>query len=282
MREQHILQQHGITCEKHSPDAMTGESERHILQQRNTAGAGENERTATLHYTQRTGERMNAEKIYERIQTARDKSGRTDKIYFVAVSKTHTVDEMHEAEKFPCIDYFGENRVQEAEAKRKTYGTSRIPWRLIGHLQANKARKALELFDTIDSVDTPELATRLNRIAGELGKNIPVLIEVNTSGEDSKSGVDPENFSQLLDVVREQEHLRLDGLMTIGPITDDESKIRRAFANLRGLCENARTSTGLALPVLSMGMSGDFESAILEGSTMVRIGTLLFGARVYS
>ena len=293
--QQHNSRHYGTTCEKHSPDAMTGESERHntthgkhdtaAQRVRNTTPTQWRERVSNTYYSSATPleqVRMNAEKIYERIQTARDKSGRTDKIYFVAVSKTHTVDEMHEAEKFPCIDYFGENRVQEAEAKRKTYGTSRIPWRLIGHLQANKARKALELFDTIDSVDTPELATRLNRIAGELGKNIPVLIEVNTSGEDSKSGVDPENFSQLLDVVREQEHLRLDGLMTIGPITDDESKIRRAFANLRGLCENARTSTGLALPVLSMGMSGDFESAILEGSTMVRIGTLLFGARVYS
>lgn len=225
---------------------------------------------------------MNAEKIYEQIQNAKLKAGRTDKISFVAVSKTRTVDDMKEAEKFSCIDFFGENRVQEAETKRASYGASRLQWRLIGHLQANKARKALELFDTIDSIDTPELTMRINRIAGELGKIIPVLIEVNTSGEINKSGVSPENFSQLLDVVINQENLKLEGLMTVGPITDDEREIRRAFANLRELEENAREKSGLSLPVLSMGMSDDFELAILEGSTMVRIGTLLFGPRNYN
>lgn len=225
---------------------------------------------------------MNAEKIYEQIQNAKLKAGRTDKISFVAVSKTRTVDEMKEAEKFSCIDFFGENRVQEAETKRASYGASRLQWRLIGHLQANKARKAAELFDTIDSIDTPELATRLNRIAGELGKVIPVLIEVNTSGEINKSGVSPENFSQLLDSVIQQENLKLEGLMTVGPLTNNESEIRRAFASLRELEENARVKSGLSLPVLSMGMSDDFELAILEGSTMVRIGTLLFGPRDYS
>ena len=210
------------------------------------------------------------------------KSGRKDKIFFAAVSKTRTVDEMKEAEKISWVDYFGENRVQEAESKRKVYGESRIPWRLIGHLQANKARKAAEIFDTIDSIDSPELAQRLNRIAGELGKIIPVLIEVNTSGEQSKSGVDPANLSALLDAVISQENLRLEGLMTVGPITDDEREIRNAFAALRNLSENARTRTGLILPTLSMGMSGDFELAILEGSTLIRIGTLLFGPRDYS
>lgn len=225
---------------------------------------------------------MNAEAILERIERAREKSGRSDKIYFAAVSKTRTVDEMKEAEKFPFIDFFGENRVQEAESKRKSYGQSRIPWRLIGHLQANKARKALEVFDTIDSIDTPALAERLGRIANELGRVIPVLIEVNTSGEESKSGVDPENFMPLLDAVISQQNLRLDGFMTVGPITDDEAEIRRAFASLRRLSEDARKKSGLPLPIVSMGMSGDFESAILEGSTLVRIGTLLFGPRDYT
>ena len=225
---------------------------------------------------------MNAEEIRERIDSAMSKAGRKDKVFFAAVSKTRTVDEMKEAEKISWVDYFGENRVQEAESKRKVYGESRIPWRLIGHLQANKARKAAEIFDTIDSIDSPELAHRVNRIAGELGKIIPVLIEVNTSGEESKSGVEPEKFSALLDAVISQENLRLDGLMTVGPITDDEREIRNAFATLRTLSENARTKTGLILPTLSMGMSGDFELAILEGSTLIRIGTLLFGARDYS
>ena len=108
------------------------------------------------------------------------------------------------------------------------------------------------------------------------------MIEVNTSGEVSKSGVAPEKFSQLLDFVVTQKNLRLDGLMTVGPLTDDEKKIRNSFAQLRGIIENARASTGLTMPILSMGMSDDFELAILEGSTMVRIGTLLFGARFYS
>lgn len=224
---------------------------------------------------------MNAEEIYQRILRARDRAGRADKIYFVAVSKTRTVSEMHEAEKFTCIDYFGENRVQEAEAKRTSYGFSRLQWRLIGHLQANKARKALELFDAIDSVDSPELAERISRIAGELGKTIPVLLEVNTSGESAKSGISPENFSRLLDKTISLPNIRLDGLMTVGPLTDNERDIRASFALLRELAESARHSSGLSLPVLSMGMSGDFEAAILEGSTMVRIGTLLFGPRDY-
>lgn len=224
----------------------------------------------------------NAEKIYARIQSAKAKAGRTDKISFAAVSKTRTVEEMKEAEKIEWVDFFGENRVQEAESKRKTYGESRLIWRLIGHLQANKARKAVEIFDTIDSVDSTELAVRLNRIAGELGRIVPVLIEVNTSGEESKSGVAPENFHELLDSVTAQENLRLDGLMTVGPLTDDVSRIRRSFAELRTLAETSRTRTGLAMPVLSMGMSDDFELAVLEGSTLIRIGTLLFGPRDYS
>ena len=222
-----------------------------------------------------------AQAIHDRIQAALTRAGRTDKVDLVAVSKTRTVDEMHEAELSPYIDSFGENRVQEGEAKRKVYGTSRLTWRLIGHLQANKVRKALELFDAIDSLDSIDLALRVDRIAGELGKIIPVLIEVNTSGEVSKSGISPENFLQLLDAVLPLQNLRLDGLMTVGPITDSESETRRAFASLRELAESARTHSGLSLPMLSMGMSSDFETAILEGSTMIRIGTLLFGARDY-
>ncbi len=225
---------------------------------------------------------QNFEEIYERIQNAKIKAGRNDKIFFTAVSKTRTVEEMREAEKISWVDFFGENRVQEAEAKRAAYPDSKIQWRLIGHLQNNKARKAVEIFDCIDSVDSIELATKLNRIADELNKQIPILIEVNTSDEVSKSGVAPEKFSQLLDFVVTQKNLRLDGLMTVGPLTDDEKKIRNSFAQLRGIIENARASTGLTMPILSMGMSDDFELAILEGSTMVRIGTLLFGARFYS
>ncbi|MBQ9419419.1 MAG: YggS family pyridoxal phosphate-dependent enzyme [Synergistaceae bacterium] len=224
----------------------------------------------------------NFEQIRERIQNAKTKSNRNDKISFVAVSKTRTVEEMKEAELIPWIDFFGENRVQEAETKRASFTESKLQWRLIGHLQNNKARKAAEIFDFIDSVDSVALAARLNRIAGELGKKISVLIEVNTSGEESKSGVEPANFSELLDFTASQENLSLEGLMTVGPLTENETAIRKSFESLRELAERARISTGLALPVLSMGMSGDFELAIMEGSTMIRIGTLLFGARDYT
>ena len=227
---------------------------------------------------------MNALEIFERINNARDKANRSkdEKIYFTAVSKTRTIQEMQEVEKFSCIDFFGENRIQEAAQKNSIYGQKRVPWRLIGHLQANKVRKAIEIFDYIDSVDSIEIAARINRVAAESGRTIKILIEVNTSGESSKTGIDPENFSRLCDSVMLMKNLALDGLMTVGPITDSEREIRSAFANLRELCERARISTGLAMPVLSMGMSGDFESAILEGSTMVRIGTLLFGVRNYA
>lgn len=224
----------------------------------------------------------NPEEIYGRINDAMERSGRKDRVYFVAVSKTRTVSEMQEAEKFSCIDFFGENRVQEAEAKRRDWRDSRLAWRLIGHLQANKARKALELFDSIDSVDSVELAVRLDRIAGELGKVMPVLIEVNTSGEASKSGIEPEKLHELTDRVVELPNLRLDGLMTVGPLTENEREVASAFACLRELLAEAKERTALELPLLSMGMSSDFELAIREGSTMVRIGTLLFGERDYS
>ena len=222
---------------------------------------------------------MEAEKIYERIQNAKLKANRNDKIFFTAVSKTRSVEEMKIAENFSWIDYFGENRVQEAEAKKFN---SRLKWRLIGHLQSNKVRKAVEIFDYIDSIDSVELALKIDRVAGEFNKVIPVLIEVNTSGEESKTGINPKNFSQLLDTVIQQKNLRLEGLMTVGPITDDETKIRNSFASLRELRDNAKNLTGLELPTLSMGMSDDFELAILEGSTMIRIGTLLFGKRIYN
>lgn len=224
---------------------------------------------------------MNADVIHERIENAKIKARRNDRIFFAAVSKTRTVDEMREAEKFSCIDFFGENRVQEAETKREAFTDSKLKWRLIGHLQANKVRKAIEIFDSLDSIDSIELAERVNRIAGEMNRKPKILIEVNVSGEESKSGIAPENFSRLLDHVITLHNLTLEGLMTVGPLTDNERDIRTAFATLRTLTENARTSAGLALPIISMGMSDDFELAILEGSTMVRIGTLLFGPRYY-
>ncbi|MCR4819393.1 MAG: YggS family pyridoxal phosphate-dependent enzyme [Fretibacterium sp.] len=222
--------------------------------------------------------------IRERIACAAEKAGRDPKsVLLVAVTKTRTVQEMLAAVPFAAA--IGENRIQEAEKKRKIWPAdgpaSVLPWRLIGHLQGNKVRKALELFDTVDSLDSIALAERLERVAAEMERTLPVLIEVNMAQEGSKTGIAPEAFGPLLERVRSLPHLHMEGLMTIGPMTDDEASVRRVFAALRDLAEEARKQTGLPLPVLSMGMSGDFEWAIQEGSTMVRIGSALFGPRNY-
>lgn len=219
--------------------------------------------------------------VRERIAEAANRSGRAaSDIVLVGVTKTRTVREMEEAA--PFVDAIGENRVQEAQEKKSNWKLGRMPeWRLIGHLQGNKARRAVEIFDSVDSVDSVQIAERLNRHALDFGRVLPVLIEVNTAQEASKTGIAPKDFPALLDHVLNLQNLKLDGLMTVGPITDDKAVARSAFASLRDLAENARRCSGLSLPVLSMGMSGDFEQAILEGSTMVRIGTLLFGPRDY-
>lgn len=217
--------------------------------------------------------------VKERIARCAERAGRdASEVCLVGVTKTRTVAEMREAA--PWLDAFGENRVQEALSKRKEWGSDPGPkWRLIGHLQGNKARKAIELFDSVDSVDSIAIASTLDRIALELDRTLPVLIEVNTAEEGSKTGAAPDDFPRLLDHVLRSSRLALQGLMTIGPLTEDEVRVRKAFASLRELLLKARASSGLALPVLSMGMSGDFEWAILEGSTMVRVGTALFGVR---
>ncbi|MCR5346436.1 MAG: YggS family pyridoxal phosphate-dependent enzyme [Fretibacterium sp.] len=224
-----------------------------------------------------------AGEILDRMARAAAKAGKTPgDILLVAVTKTRTVQEMLSAATFAGA--IGENRVQEAEEKKKIWPSENapdLPWRLIGHLQCNKVRKAMGLFDTVDSLDSSALAERLERIAGEMGHTLPVLIEVNTAQEMSKTGIDPKDFDSLLERVLNLPHLRLEGLMTIGPLTEDESSVRRAFAGLRDLALGARERSGLPLPVLSMGMSGDFEWAIQEGSTMVRIGSALFGPRNY-
>ncbi|MDR1648794.1 MAG: YggS family pyridoxal phosphate-dependent enzyme [Synergistaceae bacterium] len=212
--------------------------------------------------------------LREKIALSAARAGREpSEIKLLAVTKTRSAEEMLEAA--PWVDALGENRVQEAALKKRAWPAG-VEWRMIGHLQSNKVRKALELFDTVDSVDSVSLAQALDRAAT---RSLQVLLEVNTSGEDSKTGVAPRQFSELVDGVLECPCLRLEGLMTIGPLTDDEARVRDAFAGLREMASQARLRSGLPLPVLSMGMSGDFEWAILEGSTMVRIGTALFGVR---
>ena len=221
------------------------------------------------------------EAVRERMAESASRAGRdASEIKLLAVTKTRTVTEMLEA--VPFVDALGENRLQEAASKKKDWPASvKTGWRMIGHLQSNKARKAVAVFDSLDSIDSESIARAIERIAAENNRIIPVLLEVNTSGEACKTGSPPGDFPALLDFVLECRHLRLDGLMTMGPLTGDEAPIRSSFTMLRAFAEDARLRSGLPLPVLSMGMSDDFELAIAEGSTMVRIGTSLFGPRTY-
>ena len=223
----------------------------------------------------------NLDRVREEIETAARACGRRgEDVLLVAVTKTRSVEEMAEAVRLG-VTSLGENRVQELLLKRPLWPEDlAAEWRLVGHLQRNKARKALGAVDAVDSVDSPQLASALSRIAEEEGRTLPVLVEVNTSGEASKMGVPPEEAQGLLDFILENcPALRPEGFMTIGPLSEDERAVRGAFARLRSIGETAREATGLSLPELSMGMSGDFAWAIGEGSTMVRIGSALFGPR---
>ncbi|MDR3229970.1 MAG: YggS family pyridoxal phosphate-dependent enzyme [Synergistaceae bacterium] len=217
--------------------------------------------------------------VREKIFSSAARAGRdAAEIKLLGVTKTRTVEEMLEA--VSLVDAIGENRVQEALSKKERWPSDiKIEWHLIGHLQSNKIRRALSFFDAVDSLDSVALASAVERTAAETERVVSVLIEVNTSGEGSKTGVPPGGFSELVDRIMESPHLELRGLMTIGPLTDDEAQVRGAFAHLREMAGDARRRSGLPLPVLSMGMSSDFEWAIAEGSTMVRIGTSLFGKR---
>ena len=176
----------------------------------------------------------------------------------------------------------GENRVQEAEAKIGALGARARPtWHFIGHLQTNKARRAAELFDWVESIDSMRVAEALDRHATALGKHLEVLLEVNTSGEPTKHGVGPEGALELVAGVSGLGRLRLQGFMTVGPLGDRPDDARPAFRALREIRERARAlHPELELAELSMGMSGDYEVAVEEGATIVRLGTALFGARI--
>ncbi len=223
----------------------------------------------------------NLERVREEIRAAAESCGRREEdVLLVAVTKTRSIEEIKEAASLGLTSV-GENRVQELLEKRALWPEDDpLRWRLVGHLQRNKARKALSAAAAIDSVDSPRLASALSRIAEEEGKSVPVLIEVNTSGEASKHGVAPHEAEGFMEWVAENcPSLLPEGFMTIGPLGGDEKEVRKSFALLRSICEASRERTGLPLPELSMGMSGDFAWAIAEGSTMVRIGSSIFGPR---
>jgi pyridoxal phosphate enzyme (YggS family) len=216
--------------------------------------------------------------VYEAIAAAAAKAGRAaSEIDLIAVSKTQPTEAVREAIQ-AGITHFGENKVQEARGKIEEVG--RGVWHLIGHLQSNKVKDAVRLFDSIDSVDRVDLAEEINHRAEAFGKVQNVLLQVNIAGESTKFGCASDQARSLAEKINGLPRLCLRGLMTIAPYSPNPEKSRSHFAGLRRLRNKIEADTGLQLPVLSMGMSGDFAVAIEEGSTCVRIGTALFGERL--
>jgi pyridoxal phosphate enzyme (YggS family) len=226
----------------------------------------------------------NVAAVRERINDAVRQAGRNaEEIALMAVSKTHPPETIREAYE-AGLRMFGENRVQEFAGKADALLDLRdAEWHLIGHLQTNKAAKAVDLFHAVDSVDSLKLAEKLDAVAHNLGKKLAVLIEVNVGGEAAKSGVAPDSaaLEELLIAAPRLESLQFRGLMTVPPFTDDPEGARPCFRKLRELRDSiaARRPPSISMDQLSMGMSHDFEIAIEEGSTCVRVGTAIFGRR---
>ena len=221
--------------------------------------------------------------IEDRIAAACRRANRSrESVRLMAVSKTHPAEAICEAME-AGLTLFGENRVQEFDAKRAGLSEN-IEVHLIGHLQSNKAARAAIIFSAIDSVDSLRLLERLNDAAGKLNRKLPVLLEIKLSGEKAKTGFDPSSheLQQTLERAPDLANIHVDGLMTIPPFDGNPDSARACFRQLRDLRDNlARRYPLLNLRELSMGMSGDFELAIEEGSTIIRIGTALFGVREY-
>jgi hypothetical protein len=222
--------------------------------------------------------------IKHRIAASAAKAGReVDEIRLIAVTKTFGPEHIRQAYA-AGLRLFGENRVQEFAGKvSQLQDLTGTEWHMIGHLQTNKASTAAELFSAVDSVDSVRLAERLNQSAAERGKKLKVLIEVNVGGEAAKSGVEPDSpeLWKLLESAATWPQLQIQGLMTVPPFTDDPHQARPYFRQLRELRDRfaARSLPGISMDVLSMGMSHDFEVAIEEGSTCIRLGTAIFGVR---
>ncbi len=219
--------------------------------------------------------------IETRISAAAQRAGRErSSIELIAVSKTHPLEAIREARD--CgLRLFGENKVQEARAKIPD-APSDLRWHLIGHLQSNKIRHALPLFEMIHSVDSLELATQIDRIAMELGLFPKVLLEVNVAGESSKFGFPPAKLLAQMEALIALPRLQIDGLMTIAPYAEDAETSRPFFQQLRRLRDQLASEQSIPLAHLSMGMSGDFEVAIEEGATLIRVGRAIFGVRSYA
>jgi pyridoxal phosphate enzyme (YggS family) len=219
-----------------------------------------------------------ADAVKERIARACAKAGRDPSgVQLLAVTKSHPALAAEYAARYG-LKAVGENRVQEGVEKR-AQAKAALSWELIGHLQSNKARLAAQNFERIQSVDSVKLLDVLDRVSGELGKKQAILLQVNAGLDPAKSGVEPDGALVLLEAALSRANLRTDGLMTIAPLSEDPDIARRTFENLGAIREKLREKTGAALSELSMGMSGDLDAAVLAGSTIVRIGSALFGAR---
>jgi PLP dependent protein len=216
--------------------------------------------------------------IQQRIRAACDRSGRdAQSVLLLAVSKTCPAETVAEAVRDGQV-FFGENKIQEAKAKIPLC-PGRARWHFIGHLQSNKVRDAVELFEMIQGVDGLDLAREISKRCDQAAKSMPVLLEVNVAGESSKFGYRPGRLLAELKELNALPRLSLQGLMTVPPYVTEPEKARPHFRRLRELKSQCEEMLGFALPHLSMGMSGDFEVAIEEGATIVRIGTALFGPR---
>jgi pyridoxal phosphate enzyme (YggS family) len=220
--------------------------------------------------------------VRERMARAAGRAGRQpEEITLVAVSKTFPPERVREAFAAGVRD-FGENKVQEAEAKAGALADLHargLRWHLVGHLQANKARKAAALFEVIHSLDDGALGLRLEKAAAQLRKTLPVLVQVDLAGEETKFGLDEEHLFPALELLRGLKSVQVEGLMAMPPFTEDPEEARPYFRRLRALRDKARGENLLLGHALSMGMSHDLEVAIEEGATLVRVGTAIFGER---
>ncbi len=228
------------------------------------------------------GIKENLEEIRARIAAAAQSCGRSlDSVNLVVVSKTVPVDRIREGIAAGAVQ-LGENYIQEAREKIETLADQPLTWHFIGHLQSNKAKYAARLFDLIHSVDSVKLAKALDKEAKKVGKVQPILIQVNIAGEQTKSGVSEEGAVDLVKQVSQLANVAIKGLMTMPPYFNAPEKVRPFFRRLRELRDRIAEMDlpGVSTDELSMGMTGDFEAAIEEGSTIVRIGTAIFGERL--
>ena len=220
----------------------------------------------------------NLEAVRERIASAAQRAGRKyEDVELVAVSKTYPVEMIRESAE-AGQELFGESRIQEALIKIPSL-PSLLRWHFIGHLQSNKVRKVLPYFELIHGVDSSGLARDIDRIGGEMGIFPRVLLEVNVSGEGSKHGFVPEALERELEGLLAMPRLQVEGFMTMAPLAAEAEASRPYFAALRELRDRLSTTTGIPLSTLSMGMSGDYEVAVEEGATLVRVGSAIFGNR---